>query len=280
MSRDQLNYAQQVCVRATGKIMQETGMIWPGARMGVAVSGGVDSWVLLEVLRRRQAIVPFPFDIMALHVNAGFDPNNHAPLADYLERFGVPGHIELTDHGPRAHSDENRKRSACFYCAMLRRTRLFELCRQYGLTHLAFGHNADDLVVTFFMNMVQNGRIEGMSIKESFFGGELLVVRPMLTVDKSTIVRAAKRWELPVWHNPCPSAGSTRRTFYQEKIKDLHGGDEMLRKNMFHALEKWQLARTSCTNNSLTPPQAAELAMNTGEACCTGFFDGAAGHTD
>lgn len=239
-------------------------MIWPGARVGVAVSGGVDSWVLLEVLRRRQAIVPFPFDIMALHINAGFDPGNHAPLTEYLERFGVAGHVEITDHGLRAHSDENRKRSACFYCAMLRRTRLFELCQQYGLTHLAFGHNADDLVVTFFMNMVQNGRVEGMSIKESFFGGELIVVRPMLTVDKSTVVRAAKRWGLPVWQNPCPSAGNTRRTFFQQKVNELHGGDEMLRQSMFHALEKWQLSRTSCTNESaLTPEQAVELAMST-----------------
>lgn len=249
MTREHLSFAQQVCVRATGKVMQQTGMLWPGARLGIAVSGGVDSWVLLEVLRRRQAIVPFRYDIMALHINPGFDLHNHAPLTEYLARHGVPGHVEVTDHGPRAHSEENRKRSACFYCAMLRRTRLFELCRQYRLTHLAFGHNADDLVVTFFMNLVQNGRVEGMSIKEPFFRGELLVVRPMLTVDKPTVVRAANRWELPVWSNPCPSAGNTRRAVYDEKVKALHGGDSMLRKNVYHALEKWQLARTDTTSS-------------------------------
>lgn len=255
MTREHLSYAQQLCVRATGKVMQQTGMIWPGARVGIAVSGGVDSWVLLEVLRRRQAIVPFRYEIMALHINPGFDPHNHAPLADYLARNGVPGHIETTDHGPRAHSEENRKRSACFYCAMLRRTRLFELCKQYGLTHLAFGHNADDLVVTFFMNLVQNGRMEGMSVQDDFFRGELSVIRPMLMVEKADIIRAAKRWELPLWQNPCPSAGKTRRAFYEDKVKALHGGDAMLRKNVFHALEKWQLERAMAKKGQAPEPQ-------------------------
>ena len=64
MSKEKLSYAQQVCVKSAGKAMQRTGMVGPGAKVGVAVSGGVDSWVLLEVLRRRQRIVPFRFDIM------------------------------------------------------------------------------------------------------------------------------------------------------------------------------------------------------------------------
>jgi len=245
MSREKLSFAQEVCLKTTGKIMQETGMLFPGARIGIAVSGGVDSWTLLEVLRRRQRIVPFHFEIMALHVNPGFDPTNHAPLAAYLAQYGVPGHIEVTDHGPRAHSDENRKNSPCFYCAMLRRTRLFELCRTYGLTHLAFGHNADDLVTTFFMNLIQNGRVDGLAAKDAFFRGELTVIRPMLAVDKATIVRAAKRWQLPVWDNPCPSSGKTRRTVYAGKAASLHGGDRMLKKNIFNALTKWQMALTS-----------------------------------
>lgn len=229
-------------MKSAGKAMQRAGMVHPGARIGLAVSGGVDSWVMLEVLRRRQRIVPFAFEIMALHVNPGFDPQNHAPLETYLARHGVPGHIEVTDHGPRAHSPANRKRSACFYCAMLRRTRLFELCRQYRLTHLAFGHNADDLVTTFFMNMMQNGRVDGMSMMEPFFRGELTVIRPMLLVEKADIIRAARRWELEVWQNPCPSAGATRRSDFDEKLKNLYGSEKTLRVNTFNALRKWQLA--------------------------------------
>ncbi len=241
MTRDKLNYAQQVCCKTAGKAMQRAEMLTPGARIGVAVSGGVDSWTLLEVLRRRRAVVPFRFEIMALHVNPGFDPDNHAPLVEYLARHGLAGHLEVTDHGLRAHSSENRKNSACFYCAMLRRTRLFELCERYRLTHLAFGHNADDLMVTFFMNLMQNGRVEGMSLAEPFFRGRLMVVRPLLLVEKADIVRAARRWALPVWSNPCPSAGTTRRSDFEAMIGTLHGGNKMLRRNTLNALCRRQL---------------------------------------
>jgi len=235
--------------------MQATDMLESNARVGVAVSGGVDSFTLLEVLRRRQRIVPFHFDLMALHVNPGFDPSNHAPLAKYLAETGISGHLEVTDHGPRAHSEENREKSPCFYCAMLRRVRLFELCQAYGLTHLAFGHNADDLVTTFFMNMVQNGRIDGLKARDSFFGGKLIVIRPLIAVDKATIQRAAERWKLPIWSNPCPSAGKTSRSMYAERASSLHGGDKMLRTNMINAIVKWQL---SFNNTSHTPKRTED----------------------
>lgn len=240
MSRIKLSYAQEVCVRSAGKAMQSTEMLWPGAKVGVAVSGGMDSWVLLQVLRIRQAIVPFPFEIMALHVNPGFDPDNHTSLLAWLEANRVPGVAEVTEHGPRAHSEENRKKSACFYCAMLRRKRLFQLCAENGLTHLAFGHNADDLVGNFFMNLVQTGRVGGMSMKEVFFNGALQVIRPLLLVEKSYIAKAVKQWELPVWSNACPSAGSTRRSGIMEDVEQLCKGQKRFKKNIFNGICRWQ----------------------------------------
>ena len=244
MGRERLSYAQQICVKSAGRSMQRTDMIGPGARVGVAVSGGADSWVLLEVLRRRRSIVPFPYEIMALHLNPGFDPDNHAPLLDWLARLGVSGHVEVTDHGPRGHSDENRKNSACFYCARLRRKRLFELCRQYNLSHLAFGHNADDLVTTFFMNLLQNGRVDGLAMKDSFFQGRLTVIRPLILLEKSDIVRAARQWRLPVWPNPCPSAGHTRRAEIECFVRETCGRSQLAKKNLFNGVRKWQMQLT------------------------------------
>jgi tRNA(Ile)-lysidine synthase TilS/MesJ len=244
MSREHLSYVQQMCVKSVGRSMQRTDMIGPGARIGVAVSGGADSWVLLEVLRRRQRIVPFRYEIMVLHLNPGFDPDNHAPLLDWLAKFGVSSHVEVTDHGPRGHSEENRKNSACFYCARLRRKRLFELCRQYTLSHLAFGHNADDLASTFFMNLLQNGRVDGLSMKDAFFQGRLTIIRPLILIEKSDIIRAARQWKLPVWHNPCPSAGHTRRAAIENFVRDTCGQSPLTKKNLFNGLRKWQLQLT------------------------------------
>ncbi len=239
MSR-KYTYAQEVCVKSAGRVMQGAEMLWPGARVGVAVSGGMDSWVLLKVLQLRQRIVPFRFDFMALHLNPGFAPDSHAPLAEWLKDNKVAGHVELTDHGLRAHSDQNRKKSACFLCAMLRRTRLFELCRQYGLTHLAFGHNADDLVSTFFLNLCQTGRVAGMSAKEPFFEGRLMVIRPLLMVEKALIAKAVKQWGLPVWNNPCPSASGTRRSEILSEVNAFCGDRKWMKKNIFNGLCRWQ----------------------------------------
>lgn len=238
-----LSYAQKKCVSTVGMLMQKTGMAGPGARIGVAVSGGVDSFALIKTLTIRKAILPFPIELMVLHINPGFSPDSHLPLVEWCQREGLSAHVELTDHGPRAHSDENRKNSPCFFCAMLRRKRLFDLCREYNLTHLAFGHNADDLVVTFFMNVVQNGRVDGLTAAEDFFQGRLKVIRPALFLEKSFMRAAARQWELPIWKNDCPSSGSTRRTEIHDWLQLEMGRDKRIRQNIFNALTKYQLDR-------------------------------------
>lgn len=253
MSRLDLSYHQNQCVRQAGKLMQATEMVYPGARVGVAVSGGVDSWVLLQTLLLRQRIVPFPFEIMALHVNPGFDPKSHAPLIPWLAERGLSGHIEVTQHGMRAHSSENRRRSSpCFYCAMLRRTSLFRLCQRYNLTHLAFGHTTEDLVSSFLMNAFQAGRIAGMSMKEPFFKGKLMVIRPLLTLEKPVIVKAAKQWDLPIWANDCPSAGKTHRQSLMDDLGIFCDGHKTRKKNLFNALGRWQLEQSMGRNASFS----------------------------
>lgn len=244
MPRQKYTYAQERCIRAAGRLSQAAGMLREGARVGVAVSGGVDSFTLIEVMRIRQGIVPFPFSLMALHVNPGFEPESHKPLAAWLERKGIAAHLEVTDHGPRAHSDENRTASPCFFCAMHRRKRLFELCREYNLTHLAFGHTADDLVATFFMNLCQNARVEGMSMREPFFGGRLLVIRPLMLLEKKTIIKAAKDWKLPVCKNACPSAEKTRRTNIMDDVAKLTGGHKGMHSKIREGLVRWQARLT------------------------------------
>ncbi len=245
VSREKRSFAQEVCVKSAGKAMQKTGMLWPGCRVGVAVSGGVDSFVLLKTLKIRQGIVPFRFELMAVHLNPGFDPHSHAALLPWLAREGIPAHLEVTDYGPQAHSEQNLRRSACFRCAWLRRKRLFELCARYGLTHLALGHNAEDLVETFFLNLCRNGRVDGMSMCEPFFNGGLRLIRPLLLVEKKYILKAARQWGLPVWANACPSAGHTARSAMAETLSGLYGLTKDARRSIFNGLIRWQLDKNS-----------------------------------
>lgn len=220
--------------------MQSQKMLFPGAKVGIALSGGVDSWTLVQTLILRQKIVPFSFDLMILHLNPGFNSRSHEPLLQWLKTNPVPAHVEIGDFGLQAHSDKNQKKSPCFLCAWQRRKRLFELCAQYNLTHLAFGHTLDDLTTNFFMNLIQNGRVDGLSPKEPFFQGKLIVIRPLLAVDKKTIVEAAKRWSLPVWKNDCPSANNTKRTYYQDLIAQI-APNSRLYKNIVQGIRRWQV---------------------------------------
>ncbi len=233
-----LSYNQKRCVGSAGKLMKELSMLRPHARIGVAVSGGVDSWTLLQVLRFRQRIVPFPFELMVLHVNPGFDPTHHLPILEWATTHGLAAHVELADHGPRAHSPENRKNSACFFCCRLRRKRLFDLMRHYRLTHLAMGHTADDLVTTFFLNLLHGGTLESMSPRESFFNGEFELIRPLLWLDKATILKAARGWELPVMENPCPSSTTSRRAQIMRWLEATWKSDKRIRSNIYNALRR------------------------------------------
>jgi len=236
-----LSYVQKTVLGLCGKLMQTQEMIYPGARIGVALSGGVDSWVLVQTLLIRQRIVPFDFELMILHLNPGFDPSNHFPLLNWLDQNQLPAHIEQTDFGPAAHSKQNQKKSPCFWCSWQRRKRLFELCAHYRLSHLALGHVLDDLVANFFMNLIQNGRIDGMAAKESFFGGKLMIIRPLLGIEKKVIIQAAHKWNLPIWTNPCPSAQTSKRTTLLKQILTNLNLSTKQKKNIFAGLRRWQL---------------------------------------
>lgn len=241
MRGKKLNYAQKSCLSKTGKLMYESRMLKPGAKVGVAVSGGMDSWVLLKTLLIQKKRLPFSVDLMALHVNPGFDVQNHAPLLDWLSDNGLAGHVDVNDIGPRAHTSENRKNSPCFFCSWHRRKRLFQLAKKYSLSHIAFGHNSDDMVQNFFMNLTHNGRVEGMFPKETYFNGEFQLIRPLLLVEKRLIRKAVRDWSLPVWDNPCPSNGVTNRDRVQHWLEDLWSDNKRIRKNIFSGLQRWQM---------------------------------------
>ena len=245
MSRGRkLTYVQQACVGSAGKLMQQTEMVVPGSRVGVAVSGGVDSFTLLQVLILRQAVVPFPFELMVLHVNPGFDPENHAPLAQWVAERGIAAHMEVSDHGPRAHSPENRSNSPCFFCCRQRRKRLFDLAEHYGLTHLAFGHIAEDLASTFFLNLFHCGKVEGLGMKEHFFGGKLTIIRPLMWLEKADVRRAARAWDLPVWENPCPSAATAGRAQIMDWVAAKWRENPKMKGSVLGALRRLQLDTT------------------------------------
>ena len=95
------------------------------------------------------------------------------------------------------------------------------------------------------MNLSRNGRVDGMSMNESFFGGGLQLIRPLLLVEKKFILKAAKQWELPIWANACPSAGNTARSSMGETLEHLYRVSKDSRRCIFNGLTRWQLEKNS-----------------------------------
>jgi tRNA(Ile)-lysidine synthase TilS/MesJ len=98
------------------------------------------------------------------------------------------------------------------------------------------------------MNLCYAGRVEGIYPRETFFGGEFELIRPLLWVDKRLITKAAREWDLPVWSNPCPSAGSSKRSDVDQWLEALWTGNKRIRKNIFSALMRWQAMHPSPSN--------------------------------
>lgn len=239
-------FAQQTCIKKAGLALQKAAPLKPGDRIGVAVSGGMDSLVLLQTLLIRQRILPFKTEIMALHCNPGFDPQAHFHMREWLASRGIAAHFESCRFGPLAHSPENRKSSPCFLCAWERRKRLFALCRQYRLSHLALGHNAEDLLSTFFLNFFRNGSARTISISEDFFGGKLRLIRPLLLVEKKYIRQAARQWRLPVRENPCPTSGHTARAEMEVLLSTINASLPGAGKSALGALCRAALEESDC----------------------------------
>jgi tRNA 2-thiocytidine biosynthesis protein TtcA len=186
-----------------------------------------------------------------VHVDPGFDP----PSADALERYfldeGFPYAVLRTDFGPRAHSRENRE-NPCFLCARLRRRALFEKARELGCSKIALGHNQDDLIETFFINICYGAQVAGMLPRQAFFGGMTTVIRPLALVPAAKVERLRERLKLPIVANPCPSAARNKRQEVRLLLEGLYRGNRKVRGNIFHAMSHVNL-------EYLPPPLQSKL---------------------
>ena len=147
--------------RLLGKGIHHYGLIENGDRIAVAVSGGKDSMLLLWLLRERLRRVPISYELVAVHVDPGFDTETADRLEAFFKREGFRYEIIRTDYGPRAHGPENRE-NPCFLCARLRRSALFKKARELGCRKIALGHNQDDMIETFFINICYGAQVAGM----------------------------------------------------------------------------------------------------------------------
>ena len=206
--------------RHVGRALGDFSMLVPGDRVLLGLSGGKDSLVLLHALSEFRRYSPVRFSLAACTVAlTGMDAAHLGDLEDYCRVREVPYTVSRF---PIIEIIESRnERSPCSFCAKLRRGTLNSQARESGFNKLALGHNLDDAVETFFMNLFHTGRAKSFQPKFLQDRTNIEVIRPLVYAAEATVLAEARRLELPVLASTCPYAGKTERQHVKETLAAL-----------------------------------------------------------
>jgi len=224
--------------KKTTKAITDFNLIEDGDRIMVGLSGGKDSWALMQTLDNLRTRAPITFSLVAVNVDSGYKDFKHDVIAKTCEERGWECRIEHTSIGDVMDDLLAADATPCSLCARLRRGVLYRIAREVGATKIALGHHLDDFVETLLLNLFFAGALKAMPARLVSDNGEHVVIRPLVYVGEDEARLYAKECRLPIIGCCCPACGdlSLQRQRVKRLIMDLEVGHPGVKQSMMKAL--------------------------------------------
>lgn len=212
------NKLQKRLRRQVGQAIADYDMIRAGDRVMVCLSGGKDSYGLLDILLRLREHAPLDFDIVAVNLDQRHPGFPEHVLPEYLRSIEVPYRIEVQDTYSVVKRLVPEGKTMCSLCSRLRRGVLYRVAKELGATRIALGHHRDDILETFFLNLFFGGKLKAMPPKLVSDDGHHVVIRPLAYVEEEDLAAYAEAKAFPLI--PCDLCGS-QENLQRKQVKAM-----------------------------------------------------------
>ena len=226
------------------KAIEEYKMIDEGDKIGICLSGGKDSITMLYAFKALQRFYPKHFDIVAISINPGFEFFVFQFLQKICDDLDIPLFID-DSHAKEIVFDIRKEKNPCSLCANLRRGIINSIAIKEGCNKIALGHNQDDVLETFLLNLLYTGNIGTFAPKSYMDRTKITLIRPLIYTPEKDIKRFIKKNNISVMPKVCPMDGKSKREDMKQLIYTLSKSIPIVRANLFGAIQRnlpdWKL---------------------------------------
>lgn len=241
--------------KKTTQAISDFKMIEEGDRVLVGLSGGKDSWALLQILDVLRRHAKIKFSLIGVNVDSGYGEFDHELIRRTCEERGWECRVEHTTIGEVMEDLLDVGDTPCSLCGRLRRGVLYRVATEIGATKIALGHHADDCIETLLLNLFFEGNLKSMPARLVSDNGAHVVIRPLIYVSEAEARAYAKEYELPIVGCCCPSCGdlSLQRQRVKRLLLDLEREHPNLKNSMLAAMRN--VCTTHLLDARLNPPE-------------------------